>query len=111
MTSRKISAFSRWSVLTLGLLLQLALGATAQESADESTVAPATQVTFNFVQTPDISSIGSLAADSENDIWATSILKPVALHFDGSQWKKVPMVNASRINKVVVLSSTNVWAV
>jgi hypothetical protein len=108
--SRKFSAFSRWRLVALGLLLALTTVVGAQELADESTLT-ATQVTFNFVQTPDVSSIGSLAADSENDIWATSVIEPVALHFDGTHWKKVPMANASRINKVAVLSPANVWAV
>ena len=108
--TRKSHIFSRYSLVALGILLQLAPGARAQGFGSESTVA-STQVTFNFVQTPDVSSIGSLGADSENDIWATSVLKSVALHFDGTQWKTVPMVSSSRINKVAVVSPTNVWAV
>jgi len=110
MTAHPFRAITRWSLLTLGLLLPLAVGAQAQESAGESALAT-TQVTFHFVQAPEVSAIGSLAADSEKDIWATAALEPVALHFDGSQWTKVPMAKASRVNKVAVLSPTNVWAV
>ena len=108
--THNLHTFSRWSLVAAGLLLLPTLAANAQEFASESTVA-STQATFNFVQTPDIGEVGSLAADSENDIWATSVLNSVALHFDGTQWKKVPMASSSRINKVAVLSPTNVWAV
>lgn len=99
----RFRAYSQWLLLTAGLLLPLTLAAHAQNAADETT--------FNFVQIPDISAIGSLSADSENDIWATAVLEPVALHFDGRRLKKVPMANANRINKVAALSPTNVWAV
>src|SRR5262252_3907251 len=100
----------QWA-LAAGLLLQVTLGARAQDLTDESIEASATQTTFNFVNIPDVSAIGSLAGDSESDIWATSVLESVALHFDGSQWKKVPMANGSRISRVAVLSPNNVWAV
>ena len=92
-----------WQVSMLTAVLLLTLAAHAQDVAGETT--------FKFAQIPDISAIGSLSADSENDIWATSVLEPVALHFDGKQLKTVPMVNGSRINKVAALSPSNVWAV
>jgi len=98
-------------VLAAGLLLQGALGARAQDLTDESVEGAASQTTFNFVQIPDVSAIGSLAGDSESDIWATSVLESEVLHFDGKQWNKVPMATGSRTSKVAVLSSKNVWAV
>lgn len=79
--------------------------------SSESIDATTPPVTFNFVTTPDILSVGSLSADSENDIRATSVIRPLSLHFNGSTWKQVPMAKASQIAKVSVLSSSNVWAV
>jgi len=111
MTSRKFRGFSLCSLCTIVLLIQLTLGVRAQESLDESAPASTAAVTFNFLQTPDVLGIGSLSADSESDIWATSIFSPVALHFSGSIWKAVPMAAAGRVNKVAVVSPTNVWAV
>jgi hypothetical protein len=96
------NAYLRWYLFTTCLLLQLTLGARAQEVA---------QAKFKFVHTPSLLEIGSLAADSENDIWATAVTSPLALHFDGHIWKQVSMANASRINRVAVLSPDNVWAV
>lgn len=93
----------RWSLITAGLLLTLILGAHGQDLANETT--------FNFVQIPDVSAIGSFSADAENDIWATAVLEPVALHFDGRRLRTVPMVSGSRISKVAALSPANVWAV
>ena len=86
--TRKLHAFPRWSLVGAGLLLLLTLGAHAQEFASESTVASA-QATFDFVQTPDISVINSLAADSENDIWATYVLKSMELR-GGCGWPTQP---------------------
>jgi len=54
---------------------------------------------------------GSLSADKETDIWASSVTNSVSLHFNGTSWVRVPMAKASRVNKVAVLSSSNVWAV
>jgi hypothetical protein len=110
MTWRTFRAFSQLSLLTALLLLQFILVARAQDSFNV-TATPTTAVTFNFVPTPDIGSVGSLSADSEQDIWATSVLSPVSLHFNGSTWGQVPMAKASRVNKVAVISPTNVWAV
>ena len=101
--THRFRTYWQWLLLAAGFVLSLTLGARAQT--------PANETTFNFVQTPDISAIGSLSADSENDIWATAVLEPVALHFDGRRLGKIPMANASRINKVAALSPTNVWAV
>jgi threonine aldolase len=67
-----------------------------QEFPSESLAAPAAAVTFNFVPTPDIGSVSSLAAESEQDIWATSTSNSLALHFDGSRWVKLPMAKAGR---------------
>ena len=99
----RFRAHWQWLLLTAGLLLSLTLGAYAQDVANETT--------FKFVQVPAVGAIGSLSADSETDIWATAVLEPVALHFDGKRLTQIPMVTASRINKVATLSSTNVWAV
>ena len=103
MTFRMFRDFSQWSVFAAVLLFHTLAGC-----AQTATTAP---VTFKFEATPDIGSVGSLSADSERDIWATSLTNSVALHFNGSQWVKVPMAKASRVNKVAVLSPTNVWAV
>jgi hypothetical protein len=89
------------SLLTASLLLTFA--AHAQDVANETT--------FKFAKIPDIGAIGSLSADSANDIWATAVLKPVALHFDGNRSQQIRMVNASRVNKVTALSPSNVWTV
>ena len=53
----------------------------------------------------------SLAATNESNIWATSVTNSVSLNFNGTSWLTVPMAKAGRVNKVAVLSSTNVWAV
>jgi hypothetical protein len=92
------------------LLLLLTLAVRAQDLSNESLAATTAPVIFNFVPMPDIGSIGSLSADSEHDIWATSLVNSVSLHFDGSHWVRVAMAKASRVNKVVVLSPSNVWA-
>jgi len=96
-------AFRCWPLLAAGLLLSIALGAHAQELAD--------QTAFKFLQVPDIGAIGSLSADSDHDIWATGVLESVALHFDGKRLSRIPMAAGSRISKVAALSPTNVWAV
>jgi len=93
----------RWSLFAAGLLLTLTLGAHAQDVASETT--------FKFLQVPDIGTIGSISADSEHDVWATAVLEPVALHFDGKRLQQLPLVNAGRVNRVAALSPTNVWAV
>jgi len=107
MTSRKLNALS---LITL-LLVQLTLAAEAQEFSNENLASTTAPVVFNFVPTPDIEAIGSFAADSDSDIWGTSISDSMALHFNGSTWTKVPMAKGSRVNKVAVLSRSNVWAV
>ena len=109
MTWCKYRAFSQCLALTTLLLLQLTLVAQGQELPSDRAVATAS-VTFEFVTTRDIGAIGSLAADSETDIWAASF-DSAALHFNGSTWGEVPMAKASRVNKLAVLSSTNIWAV
>ncbi len=106
MTTRTVKKYRfrtciQWSLLTASLLLSFA--AHAQDLANETT--------FEFAKTPDIGAIGSLSSDSANDIWATGVLKPVALHFDGKNLHQIPMVNASRVNKVTALSPFNVWTV
>jgi hypothetical protein len=111
MISRKFRASSQYYLLAALLLLQFSLAAQAQDASSESTDATTPPVTFNFVTTPDILSVGSLSADSESDIWATAVISPLSLHFNGSTWKKLPMAKASQIAKVSVISSTNVWAV
>ncbi|HTS35504.1 MAG TPA: hypothetical protein VMH04_07535 [Candidatus Solibacter sp.] len=96
------------------LLLQFNLAAHAQAPStarNESVDVTTPPVTFNFVTTPDILSVNSLSADSENDIWATSVINSVSLHFDGNTWKAIPMAKTSKIAKVEVISTTNVWAV
>src|SRR5262249_40852769 len=68
-------ACMQWALLTASLLLSFA--AQAQDVANKTT--------FKFAKISDIGAIGSLSADSANDIWATAVLKPVALHFDGNR--------------------------
>lgn len=111
MTSRRFRAFSQFSLLTTLFLLQFAITLRAQDLSNESIAAATAPVTFNFVAIPNILSVSSLAADSENDIWATSFISPVSLHFNGSTWRKIPQAKASQIAKLAVLSPTNVWAV
>src|SRR5678810_308475 len=111
MTLRKFRALSPHSLLTALLLIQLTLAAHAQDPLDESALASTGPVTFNFVSTPDILAVASLSADAENDIWATSVFSRVALHFNGSTWKTISMAATSGVNKVAVVSLTNVWAV
>jgi len=101
-------------IATFGLLsmvLAVSQTAHAQDPLDESALASTGPVTFNFVSTPDILAVASLSADAENDIWATSVFSRVALHFNGSTWKTISMAATSGVNKVAVLSPTNVWAV
>ena len=107
MTSRKFRVSQ--ALFTTAVLVLSAAAAGAQDlSSLASTTAP---VIFQFVPTPQVDDVGSISADSEHDIWATSITSSVALHFNGSTWGKVPMAKASRVSKAVVISPTNVWAV
>jgi hypothetical protein len=110
MTSRTFR-FSQICLFSILLLIQFTLAASAQNASNDSSAATTTPVNFSSVTTPEVGSIGSLAADSENDIWATAVLESMSLHFNGSTWGKVPMAKASRVNKVAVVSSNNVWAV
>jgi hypothetical protein len=110
MTWCKHRVFSQCCVLATLLLLQLTLVAHGQELPSDS-AARTTSVTFEFVTTRDIGAIGSLSADSESDIWAASLTNSTALHFNGTTWAEVAMAKAGRVNKLAVLSPTNVWAV
>jgi len=110
MTSRNVRVFSQWSLVATVLLFKT-LAAGAQDLSNQSIASSTAPVIFNFLTTPDIGSIGSLSADSENDVWATALTNSVALHFNGSTWTKSAMAKASRVNKVAVISPTNVWAV
>ena len=74
MTSRNVRAFSQWSLVAAVLLFHT-LAASAQDLSNQSIASTTAPVLFNFVTTPDIGNIGSLSADSENDIWATSVTK------------------------------------
>jgi hypothetical protein len=66
--------------------------------------------------------ISSISASSPSDIWAVGnyttpdyTTAPYALHYDGSGWKVVPMVQPASSNpslgSVTALSPTNAWAV
>jgi len=110
MTLRNVRGFSQWSLVATVLLFKT-LAASAQDLSNQNIASSTAPVIFNFVTTPDVGSIGSLSADSENDIWATALTNSVALHFNGSTWTKSAMAKASRVNKVAVISSTSVWAV
>jgi len=110
MTSRKFRAFPQWSTLVAVVLVHT-LTAHAQNLANQSISSTSAPVIFNFVSTPDIGSVGSMSANKETNIWATSANSSVSLHFNGTSWVTVPMAKASRVNKVAVLSSANVWAV
>ena len=110
MTSRKFRAFPQWSTLVAVVLVHT-LTAHAQNLANQSISSTSAPVIFNFVSTPDIGSVGSMSANKETNIWATSANSSVSLHFNGTSWVTVPMAKASRVNKVAVLSSSNVWAV
>lgn len=104
MTTRIVTKHrSCWSLLAAAILFLLAHTAHAQDVVGETT--------FNFAKVPDVGSIGSFSADSPHDIWATAVLEPVALHFDGTRLQQIPMANGSRVSKVEALSPTNVWAV
>jgi hypothetical protein len=110
MTSRKFGAFSQWSLFA-AILLVHTFPAHTQDLSNVSLASTTAPVIFNFESTPDVGSIGSLSANRETNIWATSVTNSVSLHFNGTSWVRVPMAKASRVNKVAVLSSTNVWAV
>src|SRR5215472_9291002 len=110
MTSRKFGAFVSWSIYTAVLLLHT-LAAPAQDLSNLSIASTTAPVIFHLLSTPDIGSVSSLSADKETDIWAASATNSVSLHFNGISWVRVPMAKAGRVNKVAVLSSTNVWAV
>ena len=110
MTSRDMRVLSQWSLVATVLLFNT-LATSAQDLPNQSVTSSTGPVIFNFLTNPDIGSIGSLSADSENDIWATALTNSVALHFNGSTWTKSAMAKASRVNKVAVISPTNVWAV
>ena len=110
MSLQKLSHLSQWALFVAVSLLQT-LTPRAQDASHLNIAATTAPVIFNFVSTPDIGSVGSLAADSENDIWAASLTNSVALRFNGSSWVRVPMAKASRVAKLAVLSPTNVWAV
>lgn len=110
MTSRNVRATSHWSLVAAVFLLNT-VAASAQDLFNQSIASTTSPVIFNFVTAPDIGSIGSISADKETDIWATSVTNSASLHFNGTNWVRVPMARASRVNKVAVLSSTNVWAV
>jgi hypothetical protein len=110
MASRNVCTFLQWS-LSAAVFLFNTFAASAQVLSDQSIASTTAPVIFNFVTTPDIGSITSISADKETDIWATSAISSASLHFNGTNWVRVPMARASRVNKVAVLSSTNVWAV
>jgi len=110
MTLQNVRALSHWSLIATVLLFHT-VAAGAQDLSDQSIASTTAPVIFNFVTTPDIGSIGSMSADKETDIWATSNTSSASLHFNGINWVRVPMARTSRVNKVAVLSSTNVWAV
>jgi hypothetical protein len=110
MTSRKFRAFPQWSTLVAVVLVHT-LTAQGQGLANLSIASTTAPVIFNFVSTPDIGAVSSLSADKETDIWATSPINSVSLHFNGTSWVKVPMARAGRVNKASVLSNANVWAV
>jgi hypothetical protein len=110
MASRNARAFPQWSLVAAVLLFNT-LAVSAQHLSDQSIASTTAPVVFNFVTTPDIGSTGSISADKETDIWATSNTSSASLHFNGINWVRVPMARAGRVNKVAVLSSVNVWAV
>jgi hypothetical protein len=110
MTSRKFGAFFQWSLFAAVLLVHT-FPAHTQDLSNASLASTTAPVIFNFESTPDVGSIGSLSANKETNIWATSVTNSVSLHFNGTSWVRVPMAKASRVNKVAVLSNTNVWAV
>jgi hypothetical protein len=100
MTSRKFGAFPEWSFFAAVLLVHT-FPAHAQDVSNASLASTTAPVIFNFVSTPDIGSIGSLSADEETDIWATSVTNSVSLHFNGTSWVRVPMAKASRVKCLV----------
>lgn len=103
MTTTIAKHYSYWSLLAAAALFLFAHPAHAQGVVGETT--------FNFAKVPDVGAIGSFSADSPHDIWATAVLEPVSLHFDGTRLQQIPMANGSRVSKVEALSPTNVWAV
>ena len=110
MTFRKFRAFPQWCIC-VAVVVAHTLTAQEQNLANLSIASTTAPVIFNFVSTPDIGGVSSLSADMETDIWATSPINSVSLHFNGTSWVKVPMARAGRVNKASVLSRTNVWAV
>ena len=110
MTSRKFRINSHWFIFTVAVLVYT-LAANAQDLANQTLASTTAPVIFNFVSTPDIGSISSLAGNKESNIWAASATNSVSMRFNGTSWLTVPMAKAARVNRVAVLSSTNVWAV
>ena len=110
MTFWKFRAFSQWCILA-AVAVAHTLIAQEQSPANLSIASTTAPVIFHFVSAPDVGGVSSLSADKETDIWATSPVNPVSLHFNGTSWVTVPMARAGRVNKASVVSSTNVWAV
>ena len=70
MTLQMFNHRFQWALFVIVSLLQT-LTPVVQNVPNLSSAATTAPVIFNFVPTPDVGSIGSLAADTENDIWAT----------------------------------------
>lgn len=116
MNSRKFLSISRWSSVAASLLAVLTFNVGSQ--AQDFTAGSAAPITFTQEKTPNPSFnnfLFGISADSEDDIWSVGTFASgaLALHFDGSKWRSVPMTlpNTAGMSGVSVLSAKNVWAV
>jgi hypothetical protein len=106
----------KWSSVAMLVLVTLTLNLRVR--AQEISAAAGTTVTFSRQTTPNNGPnnfLGGMAGDSANDIWTvgTTAPGPIGLHFDGTNWKSIPMALPTRanMNDVSVLKPNDVWAV
>lgn len=98
MTLRKVRALSHWS-LVVAVLLCNNVAAVAQDLSNQSIASTTAPVIFNFVTIPDVGSIGSISANKETDIWATSNTSSASLHFNGNNWARVLFTSVEDITR------------
>jgi len=72
---------------------------------------PASSI-WKIAKTPNLGGFSNdlfaISADTANDIWAVGLL---SLHFDGTKWTAIPVVQADEWDGIAALSPTDVWAV
>ncbi|HEY7282587.1 MAG TPA: hypothetical protein VID47_13445 [Actinomycetota bacterium] len=112
------------SAMKILILAAIAFGLTVAPVADAGTARPVVQraragCSWKPVGITGGTQLHAVSAVTGSDIWAVgntnSVGKPFAIHYDGSDWKAVPMPakGAGRIDlyDVDAISKKNVWAV